>query len=176
MQSRNVVHEGPVLPAARSAGCIVALLAGVSVLGCGDDQWQAATHQAHGRVTVNGEPAAGAVVELHCVGQKPDARNSRPWAIVKHDGSFTLSTYEQGDGAPAGEYALVVRWPPDVSQPSLADRLGGSFARPEQSRWRVTIKEGENELPPVAITGAKVLSPHPVRSASKTPPGPPLTQ
>ena len=144
--------------------------AAAACAGCGDD-WQAETHPARGRVTVNGQPPAGAIVELHSAGGKPDVRNSRPWAVVGDDGSYTLTTYEKGDGAPAGSYKVVVRWPPDVSQPSLADRLGGAFSTPQRSRWTVTVAEGENELPPIEITGAKVLSKEEL-SRRGGPPGP----
>jgi hypothetical protein len=140
--------------------------------GCGGEQWQAETYPASGRITINGEPPEGAVVELHATDEGPDVRNSRPWAVVEEDGTFTLSTYERGDGAPPGEYAVTVKWPPDVSQPSLADRLAGAYARPEQSRWEVTISEGENQLPPIEITGATVQSKEGARPPRRAPPGP----
>ena len=142
--------------------------------GCGGEEWQAATYPARGTITVNGEPPIGAVVELRSTGAQPDVRNSRPWAVVQADGSFALSTYMQGDGAPVGTYKVVVRWPPDVTQPSLADRLSGAYATPERSQWTVTIAEGENDLPPVAITGAKVLPKMTSPTGPASPPGPML--
>lgn len=149
-------------------------LAGLLIcLGCGEN-WQAETHPTHGRITINGEAPNGAVVELYATGEAVDVRNSRPWAIVQEDGTYSLSTYERGDGAPAGQYAVTVRWPPDVSQPSLADRLGGAFVRPERSRWSVTVGEGENELPPIEITGAKISSREQANSPRRAPPGPPM--
>ena len=156
--------------------CAALLVAGcVAFQGCGGKDWQAETHPSRGRLTVNGQPAGGAVVELHSTGEtKPDVRNSRPWAVVQEDGTYTLSTYERGDGAHLGEYAVVVRWPPDVNQPSLLDRLGNAYSRPEKSKWRVTIAEGENELPPVEITGAKVLPKKQVAAIAQRPHGPPM--
>jgi hypothetical protein len=157
-----------------STTAVLALAACTLFPGCGGEDWHAETYPAHGRVTINGEPAAGAVVELHATGEKPDVRNSRPWAVVEDDGAYTLSTYEKGDGAPPGDYALTVRWPPDVSQPSLADRLGGAYATPAQSQWSVTISEGDNQLPPVEITGAKVLPQEQTGAAAQRPSGPPM--
>lgn len=148
----------PTFVASYGLQIILAMAACVPFQGCGGKDWHVSTYPAHGRVTINGEPAGGAVVELHSTNEaKPDVRNSRPWAVVKNDGTFSLSTYESGDGAPPGEYAVIVRWPPDVNQPTLVDRLGGAYARPDQSQWRVIITEGENELPPVEITAANVL-------------------
>jgi hypothetical protein len=126
------------------------------LLGCSDEQWKADTYPAHGTLTVNGEPAVGAVVELHSVGGQPDVRNSRPWAIVQEDGSYVLSTYESGDGAPVGDYAVTLRWPPDVGQPSLADRFDGAYATRSRSQWEVSISEGENPLPPITLEGVRL--------------------
>lgn len=156
-----------------------ALLLGLTVafacVGCGGEDWQAATYPARGKITINGEPPAGAVVELHSTGEQPDMRNSRPWAVVQEDGSFSLSTYETGDGAPPGDYKVVVRWPPDVTQPSLVDRLSGAYSSSERSRWTVSITEGENDVPPIEITGAKVLPKAQPADSGRTPPGPMMT-
>lgn len=143
----------------------------ICATGCGED-WQAETYPAHGRITINGQPPAGAVVELHSVGEKPDIRNSRSWAVVREDGTYTLSTYEMEDGAPAGQYAVIIKWPPDVTKPSFADRLGGAYSNPKRSQWTVTIVESKNELPPIEITAAKVLSKEQARSPRQAPPGP----
>lgn len=133
------------------------LLACAACLGCGED-WKAETYPATGKVTINGEPPEGAVVTLYPADEKVDKRNSRPWGIVQEDGTFTLKTYENGDGAPAGEYDVTLKWPWDVSTPSgaMTDRLGGRFSRPEQSQWTVTIEEGENELEPIELSGVQV--------------------
>lgn len=141
-------------------------------VGCGGEAWQAETQPAEGVITVNGEPPVGAVVELHPTGEAADERNSRPWAVVRDDGSYTLTTYEPGDGAPVGEYAVIVKWPPDVSKPSLANRLRGAYSDPKRSQWQVEISEGENQLPPLEIEGAKVLSKQQAGPPRGSPPGP----
>lgn len=152
---------------------ILALAGLLTCLGCGES-WQAETYPAQGQISVNGVPPTGAVVELYAADTPVDVQNSRPWAIVQEDGSYTLTTYEPGDGAPAGRYAVVLRWPPDVSQPSLADRLEGAYARPDRSQWTVTVREEENALPPIAITGAKVQSKEQANGPRRAPPGPPM--
>ena len=149
------------------AACLV--LAG----GCGGEDWQAETFPASGRITVNGQPPAGAVVTLHPLTDKVDQRGSNPWGIVQEDGTFPLSTYAQGDGAPAGEYAVTVRWPQDVTDmaAALSDRLGGAYAQRDNSPWRVTITEGDNQLPPIEIEGARL---QPAQAAAPQPTGAPL--
>lgn len=138
--------------------CSVLAVACLLLSGCGSaPDWQVKTHPAHGTITINNSPPAGAVVELRKLGQeKPDARNSRPWAVVEDDGAFHLGTYAKGDGAPAGDYAITVRWPPVNTQFTTEDKLNGAYSKPEVSQWKVTIKEGDNALPPIAITGIKL--------------------
>jgi hypothetical protein len=129
------------------------------LVGCSEG-WQAETHPASGIVTVNGEPASGAVVTLYPKGEKVDVRNSRPWAIAAPDGSFQLQTYEPGDGAPTGTYDVTVTWPLDVTKMDLAmiDQLDGAFSRPEKSLWEVEIQAGDNQLAHVEIEGVKLKS------------------
>jgi len=155
-----------------NTACTTIWLACLACLGCGED-WQAETHPVIGRVNINGQAPEGAVVTLYTTGEKVDERNSRPWGVVQHDGSFTLTTYDKGDGAPVGTYKLTIKWPEDLSKPSTAmtDRLGGKFARPEQSQWTVTIEEGNNELELIEITGVKVQTKRHA-SPGKAPPMP----
>lgn len=144
---------------------------GGACLGCGSD-WQAATYPAAGRVTINGEAPVGAVVELRPTGPQADERNSRPWGIVTDDGAYSLTTYETGDGAPAGEYVFTIKWPPDVSKPSFADRLDGAYADPLKSPWKMTVSAGNNTLSPVNITGATVTPRDAALAPGNGPPGP----
>lgn len=152
----------------------LALIALTSLVGCRGEQWQAETYPASGQITINGEPPAGAVVTLHPIAGNVDQRGSSPWGIVQPDGSFLLSTYEKGDGAPVGDYAITVRWPLDVTDMSAAmtDRLGGAYSTQQRSPLTVTIAETENELPPVHLDRAKVLSEKETKSPRRAPPGP----
>lgn len=144
----------------------------LSAIGCGGEDWQADTYPARGSISINGEPPEGAVVELHATGEQPDLRHSRPWGVVDQQGEFTLSTYRTGDGAPPGEYRVTVRWPPDVSQPSLADRLNGRYNDPQSSEFLVTIDEGDNELAKIEIEGARVETKDRAGASGRQPPGP----
>lgn len=151
----------------------LALCMAALCMGCGDD-WRADTYPARGTITINGEPPEGAVVTFYPVGEDVDQRKSKPWAIVNADGSYTLQTYEQEDGAPAGEYQVTIKWPWDVTDmaQAMTDRLGKAYSNPESSEWKFTIAEDDNELPPIEITGAKIQSKEQTNSARKLPPGP----
>src|SRR5438477_1135804 len=61
-----------------------------------------------GKVLVDGQPAAGAVVHFHPA--TPSEKNKLyPAAKVEADGSFALTTFENKDGAPPGEYLVTIR-------------------------------------------------------------------
>jgi hypothetical protein len=84
-----------------------------------------------------------------------DWRTVKPQASVEADGSFQPNSYNLKDGAVVGEYALTVIWmgPPNVNGPDL---FKGRFGDPAQPVLKVTIKDGDNELPPIHLTGPSV--------------------
>lgn len=154
--------RNPIRPASlrRRARTLAALAlpatAALFASGCGSD-WKAATVPATGKVTINGQPPAGLLVQLYPAGGKPvDARNSRPWGKVGPDGSYALSAYEDREGIPAGDYAVTLTWPADDSF-GAPDRLGHRYDKPDASPWKVSVKPGEaNTLPPIELAGVKV--------------------
>lgn len=136
----------------------------ISLVGCSDD-WHASPQPVSGKVTVNGQPPAGAVVQLEPVSAPVDVRKSRPLGVVQDDGTFTLKTYEPGDGAPIGDYKFLIHWPEDWREPSSFDRLDHKYDRPETSAVTVSVVAGVTELSPIAIENAKVTMTPPARNA-----------
>ena len=98
-----------------------------------------------GQLLWNEQPAEGAQIVFHPV----EATGLMPSGTVGKDGTFTLTTYPHGDGAPAGDYAVVVTWyPPDArSLDNPQDKLKGRYADPTQSQLKATVKTEPNELP-----------------------------
>jgi hypothetical protein len=99
-----------------------------------------------GALRVGGEPAAGAFLVFHPI----DGGEERPQAQVAPDGTFRLSTRSEGDGAPAGDYAVTVEWwkvrfEQGEAIPG-ANVIPPQYASPEQSPLKVTVIEGENRL------------------------------
>src|SRR6266545_189085 len=95
---------------------LVALVPVVALLaGCAERKSDALTpHPVTGKVTYDGKPAAGVKVTLiptdaPMVPKIPQ----NPHAVTKADGTFALSTFAEGDGAPEGGYQLVLAWPVD---------------------------------------------------------------
>ncbi len=72
-----------------------------------------------------------------------------PHAVVAADGSFRITTFRTGDGAPAGRYALTVTWrlpPRPGKEEEGPDRFKGRYADPRRPVRQVDIAEGENNL------------------------------
>lgn len=97
-----------------------------------------------GRVLYEGNPATGAVVILHAIGGA--ATGERPRAKADGKGEFTLSTFTNGDGAPAGEYAVTVEWKRSDDHPEQgADLLPAAYSDPKTTKLKATITAGTNE-------------------------------
>ena len=128
--------------------CLVFIL---PVLGCGTRHpGRAKVYRASGTVFFNGEPATGAVVRLHAV----QGASIVALGTVRADGAFSLTTYESGDGAPAGRYRASVSW----RQQGLEEGEEGPrliperYFSPETSGLEIEIKaEPENRLSPFAL-------------------------
>ena len=81
----------------------VSLLALVGVGGCSKSPYDLA--QAGGAVTIDGVPFTTGKVMFAPIAKGEDRRAGRPaLGRLQSDGSFTLSTYEEGDGAIVGEH------------------------------------------------------------------------
>ncbi len=141
---------------------VLVVIAVAALSGCGSDRLE--TFPVQGRVLVDGQPAAGARVTFIPQGGSEAFRRERPIATTDPDGNFSLTTFLRGDGAPAGEYVVTVKWRTQAvaqgTQPideerrraPAEDRLGGRYRNPEVSALRATIRPEENQLDPFELT------------------------
>lgn len=108
----------------------------------------------NGTVTVDGGPAAQLTVKLHSLATpqgEAEIYAAKPSGLTDAEGRFALSTYEQGDGVAAGEYAVTFEWLTfNLLQNSYGgpDKLKGKYADPKTTGFKVTIT-GEEEGPVV---------------------------
>jgi hypothetical protein len=128
---------------------LCALIVLFFALGCGPTQShdQKPVHPVRGKLFIADKPAAGAFVLFVPDNEPANNPDPRPRATVNANGEFQLSTYGENDGAPAGTYSVAVTWPengPDGGE----DRLKGRYRDPGQTKLKVTVKDGPNELPP----------------------------
>jgi len=131
--------------------------------GCGDDR--VARYPVSGQVLVDGKPAQGAIVIFCPVQGSEEVMRERPFSSTDAEGRFELRTLEPGDGAPAGDYKVMVRWPMAGNADSENrgddqrggpaagnDRLRNRYVNPDRSGITATVTEGTNELPPFELT------------------------
>jgi hypothetical protein len=135
---------------ALSLALLPALLLGAA--GCGGGK--PPTLPVTGKVVFNQtEPAAGALVVFHPSDPELEKRiGGKPFARVGEDGTFTLTTYAQDDGAPAGDYGVTVDYRAPAREVKLSISDGGGsgalkvkekYANPQSPVLRATVKQGE---------------------------------
>lgn len=125
------------------------LLAGVclSCLACGEEgPPRKETYPVTGEVHVDGEPANYLAVTCHDTKGLDSTSPTTSSAFTGEDGKFSISTYESGDGVPAGEYVLTFMW---GQKEALSGRYGGPdklnnrYADPKASEVRFTVESGK---------------------------------
>jgi hypothetical protein len=109
-----------------------------------------------GQVFFQDKPAEGATVVFQPA-DASDLNAPKPSGVVGADGSFTLSTFAAGDGAPAGDYIVVITWFPKDAKPDPAtgevkNRLPDVYGSRPTSMLRAKVSEGPNELQPFKLT------------------------
>lgn len=126
-----------------------------SICGCSEksDRWvegREPVHPVSGRVTLKGEPVDGAIVIFHSTSKQVSAQG-----LTDADGRYRLTTYEDGDGAVAGEHIVTVRKTEYVKKPTKyhteeepsyasfpEELLPKEAATRDTSTLRVTVAEG----------------------------------
>jgi hypothetical protein len=102
-------------------GTLFGLLAVAVIVGCAQQSDRPKTLKASGTVTYNGSPVEGAVVTFSPTGVGGHAASGTTDA----SGNFRLSTFESGDGAVPGSYAVSVSKTEGGAQPDAGVAGGG---------------------------------------------------
>ena len=131
------------------------LLAALALTGCGSGEPRVPVVAVTGKISYYGQAPAGAQVVLHPVAKSAES-DVAPSGVVKDDGTFQISAYEQGDGAPPGEYVATVEWFRVVASGEGGGGRGpnvlpAKYASPEFSPLRVTVKAESTQLEPIDI-------------------------
>jgi hypothetical protein len=137
------------MPMFRFQWMVVLLLAAGTICGCGgmsdEDRLKvlvpdaAKTTPVQGKVLVDGEPVKGIWIRMHSDEEPRQA--VLPKAQTEPDGTFRITTYIGGDGAPPGHYKVTVEWL--TFQP-----VGGRWAGPN----KVDDKFGTVKTTPFEVT------------------------
>lgn len=121
--------------------------------GCQKVPEKVPVHKVTGSVlTADGKPAAGATVAFHPVGREPYPFT--PFGTVGRDGAFTPTSYETGDGVPAGDYAVTVVWrssDPDGEAMGPDKLKGRGYNDPAQTPFKATVTADGAALAPFRL-------------------------
>ncbi|MEM7313743.1 MAG: hypothetical protein AAF497_11390, partial [Planctomycetota bacterium] len=128
--------------------CLCGLLS-LLFVGCGEDRLE--VFPVTGSVVINGQPAVRA--KLSFFGQDEVHQSEIapfPSATTDDQGNFVVTSYEPGDGAPAGNYKVTVtcRESNDLdpeAREQAPNMVPARYADPEQTPLTVLIKKGLNE-------------------------------
>lgn len=153
------LYSAPVAVAALGA------LAGLLATGCNNGlPPRQPVYSVKGRILANGVPAAHAKIFLVPLGD--DSNTLRPHATTGADGTFSITTYEPGDGAPAGEYAVGIAWrgPPrkgeaDPKEPEKdygkeegrLDFFKGKYRDPKKSGLKIKVDTAATTVPDINL-------------------------
>ena len=133
-------------------GLLCGALGTPALSGCsgGKEPWEA-TYPVSGVVTYKGSPVANADISFFPEDASfPDT--VRPKAKSGTDGTFVISTYAGGDGAPAGNYKVtIVRHEVTVSKDTIVAKpndLPGKYSKRDTTDLEVQVVASQNDLPP----------------------------
>ncbi len=121
-----------------------------------------ALYPVFGKLLIDGQPAVGATIKFVPVGQ--DSKNN--WiatsghrsaaATVQSDGTFQASYYDSNAGAPPGKHKLMILWLTASDGGGLpVDRLRGKYCDPKRFRYEIEVREQENPLGVIELSGGE---------------------
>ena len=131
----------------------VMMVASVVLMGCGGDSDFIKAVPASGTVTYNGKP-----IETGTIGFLP--ASGRPASGQIKDGQFTLTTYDEGDGATPGKHRVVVSSTKQVpskvngADPETVYLIPQMYSSPSESYIDVEIPPEGNRKIEIRIENA----------------------
>ena len=115
---------------------------------------RAETFPIHGKVLVDGQPAANVAIKMYPNTDDPETPLTSS-TFTDMDGNFAIGTYEGADGAPVGDYKLTFMW----GQINLMtgryegpDKLKDRYSDPETTEFEFTVVAPENDWGTIELT------------------------
>ena len=137
------------------------LLAGALCLGllvttsCKKSDGRLPVYPVKGRVLIDGNPQKDVIISFWPGKIEKDLHAYCPSGRTDENGYFQLSTYNENDGAPAGDYTVTIEWPVGfnaISNQWHGDHLQGKYNDQNASEIKLRIEPRPNELAPLQIT------------------------
>lgn len=122
-------------------------LAAAWIVGCGGDSDRLQTAPVHGTVSYNGQPLTRGSITFVPTQSGPTATGQ-----IQPDGTYSLTTYEEGDGAILGSHRVMIvsmdegsGLPEDaMTEPKLL--IPDKYGRDQTSGLTADVTEGDNEI------------------------------
>jgi hypothetical protein len=129
-------------PTARPAAAATGLIALALVLsGCTKSD-RKPVFPAGGTLTIAGKPAVGVFV-VYIPVKAEDDTPPRATALTQADGSYKLTTYETGDGAPAGDFKITLLYErlssPFLKKSEPAPKIDTKYLKPNSTPLRAAV-------------------------------------
>jgi hypothetical protein len=129
-----------------------ALIVSTAMSGCAEKR--VPVFPVSGKVTYKGKPAGGAIIVLHSVNAVA-FDGVAPSGTVNEDGTFTITVYEPGDGAPEGDYVATIQWRKMVTSEGGGaagpNVLPAQYSSAATSPVKVSVSGGPTQIPPITI-------------------------
>ena len=122
------------------------------VAGCGGKtETRPPTFPVSGKVVSKGQPVDGATLMFHPA--SPTLKQFPGYAKTDKDGSFKVSTFDAGDGAPEGDYSVTITWLTVVPEDGGYgdDRYQGKFNNPATTPFKAKVSKPSTELAPFEV-------------------------
>ena len=133
----------------------------LATAGCGEKKYpnEKQVFKIKGFVTVDGKPVPEIQVGLHDKAGPDNKQPTFPQGFTDANGNIRISTYEEGDGAPAGDYSVTFAWQ-ELNLMSRSyggpDKLNKKYSDPKNTPFSITLGEGQpNDLGNVELTTKK---------------------
>lgn len=117
------------------------------VAGCGGGSDAKPVGKVSGKVTSGGAPVtAGELLFSPIGGPKNPAPGKAGRAVIKSDGTYTVSTYGEGDGAVVGQHNVAFMAPPPETDEHGQVKGEPKFAGLKPATATVEVKSGANTV------------------------------
>ena len=137
---------------ARLSSTVITATFGLALLavGCGRPAYQLDTAPVRGKVTLDGKPLPSGYVVI------PVAKGRMASGRLQDDGTFVMTTYDEGDGAQVGTHPVIVNeLPPDEFSPVPKEKripIPARYSSAGTSGITIEVKPDEDNYLEIALT------------------------
>jgi hypothetical protein len=129
---------------------LMALGVALMAVGCGPPSYQLETAPVSGKVTLDGNPLPSGYVVI------PTAKGRMASGKLQSDGTFVLTTYDEGDGAQVGTHPVIVNeLPPDEFSPIPKEQripIPARYGSAGTSGITIEVKPDEDNYLEITLT------------------------